>query len=244
MYQKKKQQRLYGRAVWLLLVCLCAGLTGCRDRAEDFLKEANVQEEGGQSEETGTQSTKEENSSVSEKVSESTEEKIVAVTENISPIPKRKQIYVDVCGAVNRPGVYALEQGSHAFQAIDAAGGALPNAAEAYINRARELEDGQQLYVPTVEETQEQGSVWTVPAKGETAQLSDGTVSETKEKVNINTADESRLCTISGIGASKARAIISYRETNGSFSSIEEIMNVEGIKEGTFSKIKEEIVVR
>lgn len=223
MYQNKKEQRRFsGRAVLLLLFCLCAGLTGCRDRAEDFLKEANVQEESGLTEETGIQSPEEEKKDV----------------------PERKQIYVDVCGAVNHPGVYDLDEGSRVFQAIDAAGGLLPDAAEAYINRAQELVDGQQLYVPTVEETQEPDSLWNVSGSSKASELSDGTASNTKEKVDINTADESRLCTISGIGASKARAIISYREANGPFSSIEEIMNVEGIKEGTFSKIKEEIEVR
>ena len=244
MYQNKKEQRLFdGRAILLLLFCLCAGLTGCRDRAEEFLKEVNVQEEEEQREKAETQSTEEEAASVPEETS-SVEETADAAENEVSNTPEKKQIYVDVCGAVSHPGVYTLEEGSRVFQALDAAGGVLPDAAEAYINRAQELKDGQQLYVPTVEETQEQGSVWTAPAQGETARLSDGTASDTEEKVNINTADESLLCTISGIGASKARAIISYREANGPFSSIEEIMNVEGIKEGTFSKIKEEIEVR
>lgn len=268
MYQKKKQRRLSDRAVWLLLVCLCAGLTGCRDRAEDFLKEANVQEE--RTENSG-QSVKEANfsaqesafsaqenaSSVQESASSvqkdappaqdnnsSSEASAESMTESISTVPEKKQIYVDVCGAVNCPGVYALEEGSRVFQAIEAAGGFLSTAAEVYINRAQELKDGQQLYVPTLEETKEQEGVWALPGSGGETKLTDGTESDAKEKVNINTADESRLCTISGIGASKARAIISYREANGPFSSVEEIMNVEGIKEGTFSKIKEEIVVR
>ena len=62
-------------------------------------------------------------------------------------------------------------------------------------------------------------------------------------KVNLNTADESELCTLTGIGTSKAKAIIAYREENGPFASIEDLMKVEGIKEGTFHKIKDEIEV-
>ena len=62
-------------------------------------------------------------------------------------------------------------------------------------------------------------------------------------KVNLNTADETELTTLTGIGAARAQAIILYREENGLFSSIEEIMNVQGIKEGTFEKIKDDIVV-
>ena len=63
-------------------------------------------------------------------------------------------------------------------------------------------------------------------------------------KVNINTADIAQLCTLSGIGESRARDIIAYREANGAFQSTEEIMNVSGIKEATFQKIKDEIAVR
>ena len=66
---------------------------------------------------------------------------------------------------------------------------------------------------------------------------------EQNGKVNINTADESGLTTLSGIGDTRAKAIIAYREENGPFATIEDIMNVSGIKEGTFEKIKDDIVV-
>ena len=62
-------------------------------------------------------------------------------------------------------------------------------------------------------------------------------------RININTADEAQLTTLTGIGATRAQAIIAYREENGPFAAIEDIMNVQGIKEGTFAKIKDEIVV-
>lgn len=164
-----------------------------------------------------------------------------------------QKIFVDVCGAVVNPGVYELEAGSRIFQALDAAGGYLPEAAEEYLNRARELSDGQQIYVPTREEIETGLESLSVkvpegiqPSQEEgTAPAGSGNDSEnagiSEAKINLNTADASLLATLSGIGQSKAEAIIAYRQEHGGFSSIEEIMNVEGIKEGTFSKIKDKI---
>ena len=167
-----------------------------------------------------------------------------------------EMIYVDVCGAVVNPGVFELTAGSRVFQAIEAAGGYLPEAAQNCVNRASVLTDGQQLYILTQEEMEQQGLN---PA--ELANASDisggGTAGNTgagvpadaafpgqqDNKININTADETQLTTLTGIGATRAQAIIAYREENGPFASIEEIMNVQGIKEGTFAKIKDEIVV-
>lgn len=82
---------------------------------------------------------------------------------------------------------------------------------------------------------------------GQIQETAEGTVTgeglEQNGKVNINTADESGLTTLSGIGDTRAKAIIAYREENGPFATIEDIMNVSGIKEGTFEKIKDDIVV-
>ena len=78
-----------------------------------------------------------------------------AQTAEASGQPEPQEIYVDVCGAVARPGVYALETGSRVFQAVEKAGGFLPEAAGTYINQAQTLSDGQQIYVPTKEEAQE-----------------------------------------------------------------------------------------
>ena len=97
-------------------------------------------------------------------------------------------------------------------------------------------QDGEQILVLTKEEFQAQGVPQTQAAGQSPAQGQEG-------KVNINTADETQLQTLSGIGQSRAEAIIEYREKNGGFSSVEEIMNVDGIKEGIFEKIKDEIVV-
>ena len=177
----------------------------------------------------------------------------------------QQTMYVDVCGAVVNPGVYELETGSRIFQAVDAAGGYLPEAAKNYLNRARNLVDGQQIYVPTEDEVTENIELMIAKApealqpqntyedslaensRGEVNSSGTGQGSEgeghfqTDDRIDLNTADASQLSTLSGIGQSKAEAIIAYREAHGRFSSIEEIMNVEGIKEGTFSKIKDKI---
>ena len=166
---------------------------------------------------------------------------------------QQAMIYVDVCGAVANPGVFQLAAGSRVFQAIEAAGGYLPEAVQNCVNRAGVLTDGQQLYILTQEEMERQGldpaemagasdgqmngSAGTGQNTGMTAQV------QQDNRININTADEAQLTTLTGIGATRAQAIIAYREENGPFAAIEDIMNVQGIKEGTFAKIKDEIVV-
>ena len=166
---------------------------------------------------------------------------------------QQAMIYVDVCGAVANPGVFQLAAGSRVFQAIEAAGGYLPEAALTCVNRAGVLTDGQQLYILTQEEMERQGMDPAEMAKASDGQMngSAGTGQNTgmtaqvqqDNRININTADEAQLTTLTGIGATRAQAIIAYREENGPFAAIEDIMNVQGIKEGTFAKIKDEIVV-
>ena len=166
---------------------------------------------------------------------------------------QQAMIYVDVCGAVANPGVFQLAAGSRVFQAIEAAGGYLPEAALTCVNRAGVLTDGQQIYILTQEEMERQGLDPAEMAGASDGQMngSAGTGQNTgiaaqaqqDNRININTADETQLTTLTGIGATRAQAIIAYRQENGPFAAIEEIMNVQGIKEGTFAKIKDEIVV-
>ncbi len=166
---------------------------------------------------------------------------------------QQAMIYVDVCGAVANPGVFQLAAGSRVFQAIEAAGGYLPEAALTCVNRAGVLTDGQQLYILTQEEMERQGLDPAEMSGASDGQMngSAGTGQNTgmnaqvqqDSRININTADEAQLTTLTGIGATRAQAIIAYREENGPFAAIEDIMNVQGIKEGTFAKIKDEIVV-
>ncbi|MFR5601505.1 MAG: helix-hairpin-helix domain-containing protein [Lachnospiraceae bacterium] len=162
-----------------------------------------------------------------------------AVTE--APTEPVVYYYVHVCGEVNQPGVYQLEAGSRIFQAIEAAGGFTGQAAEAYVNQAQEIADGMRIAIPSIEEAAGQ-TLAAIEGLGEHSG-SAGTGSETSVKVNINTADKEQLMTLRGIGEARAEDIIRYREEQGGFETIEEIMNISGIKDAAFQKIKDDITV-
>lgn len=146
-------------------------------------------------------------------------------------------IYVDVCGAVRTPGVYKLPAGSRIFQAIEMAGGISGEAMVESVNQAGILEDGQQIRIYTKKEAEEFNKEQALTEKNST--LPGGE----KGKVNINQADKSALMTLTGIGETRAEAILAYREANGGFSAIEDLMQVEGIKAKTYEKLKDEITV-
>lgn len=166
-----------------------------------------------------------------------------------APAPQTEQtIFVHVCGAVRTPGVYELKSGSRVYEAVEAAGGFTDDAEESYVNQAQILSDGTKLMIPTVEEA------LAMPQGGMEALTENDAASESAEKdltgqsaddgrVNINTASQQELCTIPGIGATRAAAIVQYRQEHGSFGSAEDIMKVTGIKEGTYEKIKDSIKV-
>lgn len=140
-------------------------------------------------------------------------------------------IYVDVCGEVENPGVYRLSEGSRVYEAVALAGGMTPEAAAEAVNQASVLLDGQQLRIPSSEEWEADG------AAGLTARETDSGL------VNLNGATAEELMTLPGIGESKAADIIAYRESAGPFLRIEDIMNVSGIKEAVFNRIKDRITV-
>lgn len=239
--------KIKNRCCYTVMLILCGtlfltGLTGCKSREAQFLIEG-LQEAKA---EVDAESSEEKTSGQKSKV-EADEKK--SDSEEMQP----EMIYVDVCGAVANPGVFQLAAGSRVFQAIEAAGGYLPEAALTCVNRAGVLTDGQQLYILTQEEMERQGLDPAEMAGASDGQMngSAGTGQNTgiaaqaqqDNRININTADETQLTTLTGIGATRAQAIIAYREENGPFAAIEDIMNVQGIKEGTFAKIKDEIVV-
>ncbi|MDO4519435.1 MAG: helix-hairpin-helix domain-containing protein [Eubacteriales bacterium] len=155
------------------------------------------------------------------------------------------EIYVDVCGAVKNPGVYCLPASSRVFEAIELAGGYTDEAAASYVNRAGILNDGQQIYIPTQTEV-DQNLLQTMQS-AQDASGSQGTDAaqniQNSGRININRATKEELTTLTGIGEAKAQAIIAYREENGLFSSVEEITNVPGIKGGTYDKIKDGITI-
>lgn len=149
------------------------------------------------------------------------------------------EVYIDVDGAVVRPGVYRLKDGARVSQAIDAAGGLTAEADVAGLNRASKVTDGQKIYVPTVGEQQAAAAVGgaesgaaTTPGAGSSSEL-----------VNINTASAAELQTLSGIGPSMAQSIIDERTKNGAFASVDDLMRVSGIGEKKFAKIKDCICV-
>ena len=153
-------------------------------------------------------------------------------TEENASVAADEVIYVYVCGAVECPGVYELKTGARVYEAILCAGGLTKEAAQNSVNQAKLLEDGEQIYIPAQEE---------VDQLGKETDSSDGITSD--GKVNINTATKEELMTLNGIGESRAESILAYREEHGGFSCVEDLMNVEGIKEGIFQKIKDSITV-
>lgn len=181
--------------------------------------------------------------------------------------PQTGVIYVHVCGAVENPGVYELEAGSRVYEAVQQAGGFADSAEQNYVNQAQVLEDGVKLVIPTREEAaaaqddaseesdalQDRAQDGSGIAGGAEREIgivggarSDGQGGDAASdgRININTASEAQLCEIPGIGATRAAAIAAYRESHGAFGKPEDIMNVNGIKEGMYEKIKDIICVK
>ena len=273
--------KIKNRCCYTVTLILCGtlfltGLTGCKSREAQFLidglqeAKAEVDAESLEEKTSGQKSKKdtdEKNADTEDrqnddgssaesrkKQAESDGSDAGNGTEiNSAGETQPEMIYVDVCGAVANPGVFQLAAGSRVFQAIEAAGGYLPEAVQNCVNRAGVLTDGQQLYILTQEEMERQGLDPAEMAGASDGQMNGSTgtgqnagltvQAQQDNRININTADEAQLTTLTGIGATRAQAIIAYREENGPFAAIEDIMNVQGIKEGTFAKIKDKIVV-
>jgi competence protein ComEA len=174
-------------------------------------------------------------------------------------------LYIYICGEVINPGVYILDATARLCDAVEAAGGMTESASRTYWNLAMQLSDGQMIYSPSMEEAAERdfspltaadaGSIDGAGSSGSSGSGSLGSTGGTGSagsstagisadgKVNINTATKEQLMTVPGIGSAKADSIIAYRETNGSYAAIDDIMNVSGIKEGLFQSMKEYITV-
>ena len=144
-----------------------------------------------------------------------------------SSAPVTAGIFVHVLGAVADPGLYQLREGDRVVDAIASAGGYAEGADEAQLNLARVLSDGEQLYVPVV------GELPALDASG-------GAVGG---KVNLNTADQAALETLPRVGPALADRIIAWREQNGRFASIDDLMSVTGIGEKTFEGLRELVTV-
>ncbi len=149
----------------------------------------------------------------------------------------QNNVTVYVCGAVNHPGVYELPEGTRIVDALHAAGGMDPFADHDHINQAMLLEDGARIYIPTSDETEG------ISPGGDISGMDLSASEGTPARINLNTADAAQLMTLPGIGEAKAALIIQYREENGRFNAIEDIMKINGIKEGMFNRIRDMITV-
>ena len=161
----------------------------------------------------------------------------------------QSQVVVYICGAVKHPGVYKFTAGSRINDAINAASGFKKGAARTAINQARVLEDGEQITIPTLKQVKRKQLSKTTDGDNFQDKTTDNENTDSSEResqntlININTASAGELTSLSGIGQSRADAIIEYRQSNGKFQSIEDIMKIPGIKQGIFNKIKNKISV-
>ncbi len=136
-------------------------------------------------------------------------------------LPEREVelIYVYICGAVQQEGVYEVPKGTRVYEVIELAGGLQTDASTKSINQARMVTDGEQIVIATVAEE-------------------NATASVENKLISINQASVEQLCEIPGVGESRAKDIIAYREANGFFQTKEDLMNVSGIKEATYGKME------
>lgn len=173
-------------------------------------------------------------------VLQQTQSKSVSVVTSPTPAPA-EDITVDVQGGVHAPGLYKLPPGSLVDDAVKAAGGLVPQAdlsrIAKEINRADQLKDHQKLYLPLLGERPEQR------ASGTSVPGAAAPSVEPSELVSINTATSEELEALPGIGPVTAQKIIDYREESGPLESIEELMEVSGIGEATFAKLKDQVVL-
>lgn len=170
-----------------------------------------------------------------------------------------KTVFVDVKGAVNAPGVYEIDEGRRIIDAINLAGGLTDKSDTINLNLSKKVEDEMYIIVYTKDEiynyklNNEQSNEKIVCASVECdcpnvnndacIKEESNSSSEKVSKISINTATKEELMELSGIGESKADAIISYRNENGNFENIEDIKNVSGIGNSVYEKIKDEITL-
>lgn len=162
----------------------------------------------------------------------------LSITEDFEP----QTLLVDVKGAVLYPGVFTLAQNQRIIDAIEAAGGYTEHANPALINHAQKLQDEMVIYIPKVGEQLSEELVTLIQTAPTTTSSNSGVNSA--GKININTANDSELTQLPGIGPSKASAIIGHREEHGKFQTIDDLKKVTGIGEKTFEQLKDQIDVK
>ena len=138
--------------------------------------------------------------------------------------------FVYICGAVENPGVYEVPAGSRICDVAAFAGGLREDAAMEEANLAEKISDEQKIRILTKEEAAE--------VQNECSKETDSS-----GRINLNTATAEELMTLPGAGKAKADSILAYRMEHGGFKATDEIMNISGIKQGVFEKIKDRITV-
>lgn len=239
-------------AVWFMLpalVLLCC--TGCKKKEQDTFAELRLEDgSSGSTEKKEAEEIGKSEERTSGTKDPGTEKQSMPGTETsgeLSGDQEPELVFVHVCGAVVSPGVYGMDADARVYEAVSCAGGLREDAAGEAVNQAQKVTDGERIYIPTREEVvnglipeAEEDTETAVESMEESGGAQTGS---TDGKVNINTASEEELKTLSGIGDTRAESIIRYWEEQGGFQSVEDLMNVEGIKEGVFEKIKERITV-
>lgn len=228
-------------SLFVVVLCLTVALTGCR---EDSMTMVSSESDGvklseGTKKAESTDGTQLTDGTDLAESSEIAFEKDTSETTARADENTQKTICVFVCGEVQQEGVYELPEDARVNDALQMAGGFSKDAAKDAVNLAERVVDGQRIYFPSAEEVKNR----TWEAETEHAESDVSSQAEQAHKININTADKEELMTLSGIGEAKADAVIAYREEHGAFQNIDEIMNVSGIGENLFEKIKEKICV-
>lgn len=234
-----RQKKLLLVIICMLAAGICYSCGGGSEEDGKVLVELEEGAEGAEGVPGGTEGALE----GAEGVPEGTE----GVSEDAAGVSGRDSeaplIYVHVCGMVQKPGVYGIPEGSRVYEAVEAAGGPLEEGAADFLNLAQEAEDGMKIEVPDkvqAAQWKEAGISFGGSASGKT--VPGGSAAEVT-KVNLNRATREELMTLKGIGESRAEDIIRYREEFGGFQTIEDIMNVPGIKEGAFDRFRDQITV-
>lgn len=258
---KSGKERGVSRILCVSAACFFIFLCGCTRREQLVLETVS-----GESDQLELQTIQEQDESGGLLPEEMQEEQTAAGQTSVEQIVPEdnvdpQTIYVHVCGAVENPDVYELPAHSRVYEAVQAAGGFTEEADCSYVNQAQKLSDGVKLVIPTLEQTQaiasegnnsdvvgiigmqESGGEQELSSSSADADAGAGQSGTSDVRININTASEAELCNIPGIGAVRAAAIVAYRQEKGGFASVEDIMNVSGIKEGTYDKIKDSIKV-
>lgn len=228
----KKKERIIG-AIVLLVVLGSVLLFVSNMRKPQEFSQKEVLEMFNEEGDSGMESTKK----ISSKSETVNEEK------NQDEKAERKNIVVEIKGEVVKPNVYTLAENSRVNDIIEKAGGLTSEANINNINRASLLSDGECIVIRNINDKDADVQEENLNSKVNTLSQG-GNVASNGDSININTASKDELKTLSGIGDTKAEAIIEYRDSNGGFKSIDELKNVSGIGEGTLNKIREKINIK